>query len=271
MARSPFSFRRHLAGLPAVLLVAFAFALTGAGCGSSPSPSASTDTDSLSGSLTVSAASSLKSAFTEIEAAFEKAHPGVSVSVNFGASSTLAQQIIDGAPVDVFASADQATMTTVVDAKLVSGTPTVFATNSLEIIVRRGNPSGIASLTDLAKPGLVYITCAPEVPIGKYGAQSLQKAGVTVKPASFEPDVKGIVTKVSSGEADAGIVYATDVIAAGDSATGVLIPDEFNVRASYPDAMLTRSSTNAAAAAWMAFVSGVKGQSILQKFGFGAP
>jgi molybdate transport system substrate-binding protein len=269
MARSLFSTRRHLVGLSAALLIAFA--LTLAGCGSSSSPSGSTDSDPLSGSLTVSAATSLKAAFTDIAAAFEKAHPGVSISINFGASSTLAQQIIDGAPVDVFASADEANMMKVSDAGFVSDTPTIFATNSLEIIVRGGNPSGIASLADLADPGLIYITCAPAVPIGKYGAQSLQRAGVTVTPASLEPDVKGIVAKISSGEADAGIVYATDVLAAGDSATGVPIPDQFNVTATYPQAVLTGSSNTAAATAWMAFVSGTDGQSILQKYGFGAP
>ena len=243
-----------------------------AGCGTGPGGDGDgTATAGISGNLSISAAASLQGAFTEMAAAFEDAHPKVSVSINFGASSTLARQIIDGAPVDVFASADQANMTEVVDAELLRDIPTIFATNSLEIIVRKGNPSGIDSLADLAETGLIYVTCAPEVPIGRYAAESLLEAGVTVNPASFEPDVKGIVTKVSSGEADAGIVYRTDVLAAGETATGVAIPDQFNVRATYPQAVLTGSPNEAAASAWMSFVAGAEGQAILRAYGFGQP
>lgn len=243
-----------------------------AGCGTGPGGDGDgTATAGISGNLSISAAASLQGAFTEMAAAFEDAHPRVSVSINFGASSTLARQIIDGAPVDVFASADQANMTEVVDAELLRDIPTIFATNSLEIIVRKGNPSGIDSLADLAETGLVYVTCAPEVPIGGYAAESLLEAGVTVNPASFEPDVKGIVTKVSSGEADAGIVYRTDVLAAGETATGVAIPDQFNVRATYPQAVLTGSPNEAASSAWMSFIAGAEGQAILRAYGFGQP
>ena len=243
-----------------------------AGCGTGPGGDGDgTATAGISGNLSISAAASLQGAFTEMAAAFEDAHPKVSVSINFGASSTLARQIIDGAPVDVFASADQANMTEVVDAELLRDIPTIFATNSLEIIVRKGNPSGIDSLADLAETGLIYVTCAPEVPIGRYAAESLLEAGVTVNPASFEPDVKGIVTKVSSGEADAGIVYRTDVLAAGETATGVAIPDQFNVRATYPQAVLTGSPNEAASSAWMSFVAGAEGQAILRAYGFGQP
>ncbi len=243
-----------------------------AGCGTGPGGDGDgTATAGISGYLSISAAASLQGAFTEMAAAFEDAHPKVSVSINFGASSTLARQIIDGAPVDVFASADQANMTEVVDAELLRDIPTIFATNSLEIIVRKGNPSGIDSLADLAETGLIYVTCAPEVPIGRYAAESLLEAGVTVNPASFEPDVKGIVTKVSSGEADAGIVYRTDVLAAGETATGVAIPDQFNVRATYPQAVLTGSPNEAASSAWMSFIAGAEGQAILRAYGFGQP
>ena len=243
-----------------------------AGCGTGPGGDGDdTATAGISGNLAISAAASLQGAFTEMATAFEDAHPQVSVSINFGASSTLARQIIDGAPVDVFASADQANMAKVVDAELLSDIPTIFATNSLEIIVRKGNPSGIDSLADLAETGLIYVTCAPEVPIGGYATESLLEAGVTVNPASFEPDVKGIVTKVSSGEADAGIVYRTDVLAAGETATGVAIPDQFNVRATYPQAVLTGSPNEDAASAWMSFVAGAEGQAILRAYGFGQP
>jgi molybdate transport system substrate-binding protein len=233
--------------------------------------SSGTATPGVSGNLSISAAASLQGAFTEMAAAFKIAHPQVSVSINFGASSTLARQIIDGAPVDVFASADQTNMTKVAEAQLLSDIPTIFATNSLEIIVRKGNPLGIDSLADLARLGLIYVTCAPEVPIGRYSAEALRDAGITVKPASFEPDVKGIVTKVSSGEADAGIVYRTDVLAADETAAGVRIPDQFDVRATYPQAVLLRSQNETAANAWMSFVSGAEGQAILRAYGFGQP
>ena len=219
----------------------------------------------------MSAASSLQGAFTDIKAAFRKLHPDVNVTINFAASSTLAQQIIAGAPVDVFAAADEATMNKVTDAKLLSGTPTLFAANSLEIIVRKGNPSKIASLSDLSKSGLIYVTCAPEVPIGKYSAQVLQKAGVTITPASFEPDVKGIVAKVSAGEADAGIVYSTDIRATKRAADGVAIPANLNVIAKYPIAAIFKSGNNTAAEAWIAFVTGTAGQSILKSYGFTSP
>ena len=245
-----------------------------AGCGSSNSSGNSrnpANSASLSGSLTVSAASSLQAAFTEIEVAFERAHPEVKVAVNFGASSTLAQQIISGAPVDVFASADDANMNKVSDVDMVDGSPTVFATNSLAIIVRKGNPSNISTLADLSRPGLIYVSCSPTVPIGNYTAQVLKRADVDVTPASFEPDVKGIVAKVTSGEADAGIVYATDVSATKGAAEGVVIPANVNIIARYPIAAISRSGNSAAAQAWISFVVGPEGQKILGQFGFGAP
>lgn len=239
-------------------------------CG--PSDSTSNDSGtSLAGSLTVSAAASLQGAFTDIEVAFEKAHPRLNVTVNFGASPTLAQQIIDAAPVDVFASADEATMEKVADEKLLNGAPTIFATNSLEIIVRKGNPSKITSLTDLSTSRLLYVTCAPEVPIGKYAGQVLQKAALTVRPASFEPDVKGIVAKVASGEADAGIVYATDINATKGAAEGVVIPPNANITAEYPIARISTSANSAAAQAWIAFVTSNEGRAILRGYGFGTP
>ena len=268
-AAPPFVRSRRVCLVTALLL---AVSLVAVACGSSSNRSSTTSPDSLSGSLTISAASSLQGAFTDLKAAFEKAHPRVNVTVNFGASSTLAQQIIDAAPIDVFASADEANMTEIfLNEKLLTGTPTIFATNSLEIIVRKGNPAKISSLADLSKSGLIYITCAPEVPIGKYGAQVLQKAGVKVSPASLEPDVKGIVAKVTAGEADAGIVYATDISATNGAADGVVIPADVNVIAKYPIAALSTSTNSTAAQAWVAFVTGTEGQSVLKNYGFGAP
>ena len=268
-ARRPLPLGAQRAGLAVTLACLISLSVS---CGPSAS---SSDTEqsggSLSGSVTVSAAASLQGAFTEIKTAFQNTYPDIDVTLNFGASSTLAQQIIDAAPVDVFASADEANMNKVSAAGLLSQLPTIFATNSLEIVVRKGNPSKIAELSDLSQSGLVYITCAPEVPIGAYGAQVLRKAGVSVTPASLEPDVKSIVAKVSSGEADAGIVYATDIAATKGAASGVPIPTELNVTANYPIAPISSSRRTTQAQAWIDFVTGPEGQGILRANGFGTP
>jgi molybdate transport system substrate-binding protein len=171
----------------------------------------------------------------------------------------------------VYASADQANMTKLVDAGGTAGEPQVFARNSLQIIVEAGNPKGITGLADLAAPDIIYVTCAPEVPIGAYAAQVLQAAGVVTSPSSLEENVKGIVTKVSLGEADAGIVYTTDVIAAGSAAGGVVIPADVNVTADYP-IVVTKEAKNAAGGqAFVDFVTGAEGRRILVAHGFSAP
>jgi molybdate transport system substrate-binding protein len=266
------------AALVVVALLATLGLLAGCGSDSSSSsaptttqaPSTSTSTSTVTGTVTVFAAASLKEAFTEVAASFKAANPGADVALNFGASSALAQQINEKAPADVFASADQANMQKVVDAGGISGTPQVFATNSLEIIVAPGNPKGITGVDDLSKSGLIYVTCGPDVPIGKYAAQVFDKAGVTAPtPASLEADVKAVVTKVTSGEADAGMVYATDVTAAGAKAEGVEIPTAVNVVATYPLGVTTEAANPAGAAAWAAFITGSEGQAILAKYGFG--
>ena len=257
-----------------VLGVLGVLGVTAVGCGVSTSSENSENSENpgtLSGELTVSAAASLQGAFTEIAAAFEQVHPKVDVVLNFGASSTLARQIIAAAPVDVFASADDANMQKVSDADLVDGPPSTFATNSLTIIVRKGNPSNVSTLADLARPGVVYVSCAPDVPIGAYSAQILQQAGITVRTASFEPDVKGIVAKVSSGEADAGIVYASDIAATKGAATGVAITPDANITVTYPIATIATSKKGTTAQAWISFVIGAEGQQILRQNGFGAP
>lgn len=255
-------------GVIGSLMVA-AILLSLAACGGSNPDGSSSDT--VSGAITVDAAASLQGAFTEMRDAFVSTHAGVTVALNFAASSTLVQQLTAGAPADVFASADDVTMQRVIDADLVEGTSSIFATNSLQIIVRKGNPSKVTSLADLSRPGLIVVTCAPSVPIGRYTADALSKAGVTVKYASLEPDVKGIVTKVSSGEADAGVVYATDVRATNGGATGVPIAKDFDVVATYPIARLKSSRNPATAGAWVQFVLGPEGQRILRSYGFGAP
>lgn len=223
------------------------------------------------GDVTVFAAASLTAAYTEIGEAFKTEYPDADVIFNFASSSDLVTQINEGAPADVYASADEANMTKLTDAGGNAGEPQVFATNSLQIIVEPGNPKGITGVADLADPDLLYVTCAPEVPIGKYGAQVLAAAGVTVTPVSLEENVKGIVTKVTLGEADAGIVYTTDVIAAGDQAEGVDIAADINVTATYPLVVTAEAPNADGAQAFVDFVLSEQGQKILGTYGFTAP
>jgi molybdate transport system substrate-binding protein len=250
--------------------VASAFALTTVtvltACGTSASQSSS----ALTGTITVFAASSLKAAFTAIGADFQKLHPGTTVQFNFAGSSTLAAQIQQGAIGDVFASADQANMQRVVDAGLTSESPLMFARNDLEMVVRKGNPKHISSLSDLAHTDLLVVLCFPGVPCGRYAAQALQKAGVTVNPASLETDVRAVLSKVALGEADAGIVYVTDVKAAGAGIEGVTIPPAVNVVAEYPIALLKDSPNSALANAFVGYVFG-DGRRTLLQHGFTSP
>ncbi|MEO7836480.1 MAG: molybdate ABC transporter substrate-binding protein [Acidimicrobiales bacterium] len=222
--------------------------------------------------MTVFAAASLTEAFTELGAAFEADHPLVMVSFNFSASSALAQQVNDGGPADVFVSADEASMAEVTDAGRASD-PRVIARNRLAIIVERGNPKAIAGAADLAKRGTVLVLCAPEVPCGKLAAAVLKKAAVSVAPASLEENVKAVVSKVILGEADAGIVYATDVKAAGDMAEGVDvgIADDPALEAIYPIAVTAQAGNRELARAWIDFLLSELGQTILGRYGFLAP
>ena len=247
--------------VPAVIVLV---GLVATGCSSDSKPTTT-------GSVTVFAASSLTEAFTEMGTAFEKINPGAKVTFSFGGSGDLVTQIGQGAPADVFASADESNMTKLVDAGNASGTPTVVAKNSMEIITEAGNPKGIATLADLAKPDLIVVLCATTAPCGKLAASVLKTAGVTVSPKSLEDKVKGVVTKVTSGEADAGIVFVTDVKAAGSKATGVAIPAEQNAVTNYP-LVVTKQATNATgASAFIAYVASSAGQAILAKYGFLAP
>jgi molybdate transport system substrate-binding protein len=243
---------------------------TGSPATGAPTTDAAT-TDAISGDINVFAAASLTAAYTEIGDAFMGEHPGVDVTFNFAASSDLVSQINEGAPADVFASADQANMAKLTDAGGNAGEPRIFATNSLQIIVEPGNPKAITDVADLAASDVLYVTCAPEVPIGKYAAQVLERAGVTATPVSLEENVKGIVTKVTLGEADAGIVYRTDVTAAGAEAEGVDIPTDINVEASYPIVATAEAPNPEGAAAFVDFVLSDQGQKILDSYGFGAP
>lgn len=257
--------------LPALLALT---AVLVTGCaGSSASTAGPSDTgseDALSGSLTMSAAASLSTAFDEIAAEFEDAYPGVDVQpIAYDGSSTLATQIIEGAPVDVFASADEKNMAKVVDAGLASD-PVLFAANTLVIAVPTGNPAGIESLADLADPDSTVVLCAPEVPCGAASQTLLANAGVSVTPASSEQNVTAVLTKVAAGEADAGLVYATDV--RGDDAVEAIVPDGAeDVVNRYPIVALADAPDADVAAAFVEFVTGDRGQRILENLGFGAP
>lgn len=238
--------------------------------GSSPAPT--TAADRLSGDLKVSAAASLTEAFTEMGEAFEAEHPGVKVTFNFAASSALARQINEGSPADVLVSADESSMKKVADTGNAAH-PRTIARNRLAILVDRANPKGITGLVDLGRSDLVFVVCAPEVPCGRLGAAALAKANVTAKPASLEANVKAVVSKVALGEADAGIVYLTDVKAAGDKAQGVEIDSasEVALEAVYPMAVTKTSANKAAATAWVEYVLSDDGQKTLASYGFLSP
>lgn len=239
-----------------------------AACGPAASGNGSPSGGSIHGTLTVFAAASLTDSFKALGADFEAAHPGVSVRFNFAGTPTLVTQIEQGAQPDVFASADMTNMDTLASNGSVTGTPHVFAHNKLEIVVAAGNPKQINGLAGLAKPGVIYISAAPTVPAGKYALQALAKAHVTVTPKSLETDVKSVVGKIELGEADAGIVYVTDVRAAGDKVQGVAIPDADNVIATYPIAEVKAAPNAEAAAAFIDFVRSARGQARLESFGF---
>jgi molybdate transport system substrate-binding protein len=224
-----------------------------------------------SGEITVFAAASLTESFDAMAKQFQKKHPDVDVRFNYDASSNLATQINQDAPADVFASADADNLQKTIDAGSVTRPPVVFAKNRLEIAVEKGNPKKIKSLADLKKPGLVLVLCADQVPCGKYAAESLAMAGVTVSPASKEENAKATLSKVSIGEADASIVYVTDVRAAKGTTSGVKIPDKVNVIATYPIGVVKASQNATAAKAWVNFVRSKEGQAILKKFGFLPP
>ncbi len=247
------------------------------GCGSdtdnagTAAPSgAPTMTQSLSGTVTVFAASSLTESFTELGKQFEAAHPGVTVKFNFGASSALATQITQGAPADIFASASPTNMTTVVDAGKATN-PTTFAKNTMEIVTPPNNPANIASVADLAKPGVKVALCQVQVPCGATAAKVFSNAGVTVTPKTYGADVKGVLTTVELGEVDAGVVYVTDAQAAGAKVKGIEIPKEQNASTSYPIAVLTKAPNSGAGQAFTAFILSPSGQAVLTKAGFSSP
>jgi molybdate transport system substrate-binding protein len=235
----------------------------------SPSPTGS-PSPSLSGNITVFAAASLTETFTDLGKQFESAHPGTHVTFSFAASSALAEQINSGAPADVFASASPTNMDQVVQAGGASGSK-VFATNKMEIAVPPKNPGKVSSVNDLAKSSVKTALCQPQVPCGAVAAQVFSKAKIKVKPVTLEPDVKSVLAKVQLGEVDAGMVYVTDVKAAGDKVKGVQIADDVNASTDYPIAALSKSKNEAVAAAFVDLVLSSSGQQVLTAAGFSAP
>ncbi|MGC0362525.1 molybdate transport system substrate-binding protein [Rhodococcus sp. 27YEA15] len=227
--------------------------------------------DSVSGTLTVFAAASLKNSFTELGKEFESENPGSTVTFSFAGSSDLIAQITQGAPADVFASADAANMTKATDASVVDGTPSDFASNTLTIVVPPGNPKGITSFADLTKAGTQLVICAPQVPCGAATKKVEDSTGETLAPVSEESSVTDVLNKVTSGQADAGIVYVTDAKSAGDKVESIDFPEAVAVVNLYQIAVLKDSTNSTAAAKFVDLVKSPKGLAVLGSAGFAAP
>jgi molybdate transport system substrate-binding protein len=254
------------------LIVCTAIALI-TGCGSATAqsnPQAAASAHMLTGSLTVLAAASLTEAFNDAEAALEANNPGFTATYSFAGSQQLVMNIIDGAPADVIATADEITMQRLVTAGLVD-TPHAFARNRLEIAVAKGNPKGSRTLADLARPDVAVVLADPSVPAGNFARQVLARAGVTITPKSLELDVKTVLEKVESGDADAAIVYATDVAAASNQVTGVVIPDSENIVAVYPIAVVKSTQNPSSARAFVTQAISGAIQAALLRRGFLPP
>jgi molybdate transport system substrate-binding protein len=258
---------RLVTGGAAVLL-----ALSGCSSGKpAASSGASASPSTVTGTVTVFAAASLKESFTALGQKFEAAHPGTKVVFNFAGSDALAASIVNGAPADVFAAASPATMKTVTDKGDAVGTPKVFVRNQLEIAVVPGNPQHVAKLQDLAQPGLKVVLCAKEVPCGAAAQKALAAGNVQVTPVSYEQDVKGALTKVELREADASLVYRTDVKSAAGKVDGVDFPEAASAINDYPIAALTHAANSSGAQAFVALVESPEGQQVLTTAGFMSP
>lgn len=220
------------------------------------------------GTLTVFAAASLKATFTEIGTIFQTENPGSTVTFNFAGSSDLVTQLTAGAPADVFASADTNNMTKATTADLVSGAPVNFASNVLTIVTPPGNPAGIRAFADLASPDVSVVVCAPQVPCGAAAATVETNTGVDIAPVSEENSVTDVLGKITSGQADAGLVYVTDAQNAGDKVTAVDFPEAAAMVNVYPIATMTSATQPELAQRFVALVTGPEGQQVLSAAGF---
>lgn len=225
----------------------------------------------VSGDIVVFGAASLTDTFTELGEQFEAENPDATVTFNFAGSSALAQQIISGAPADVFASASPATMQQVTDEDLAAGEPVVFVSNRLEIVVPAGNPAGITGLKDFTNEDLTIALCAEEVPCGAASVKVFKAAGLTPAPDTYEEDVRATLTKVELDEVDAALVYRTDVIVAGDSVEGIDFPESGEAVNDYPIALLSEAPNSEAGQAFIDFVLSEAGQTVLGDAGFDLP
>jgi molybdate transport system substrate-binding protein len=252
-------------------LAAASLLLTVTGCGSDGSGAGGGADGRGTATVSVLAAASLTESFTTLAREFEADHPGVSVELAFDSSATLAEQVNAGAPGDVLATADERTMRLVADRGNTSGRPRVFATNHLQLAVPRDNPAGIETFADLDRPGVAYVVCVDSAPCGKLAATVLKTAGITAEPVSEEVDVKAVLSKVQLDEADAGLVYATDAVAAGDRVRAIDIPASEQNLNRYPIAALEDADEPALARAWVRLVTGAQGQRVLRDAGFGKP
>ena len=242
-----------------------------AGCSSSSSSSpSSTSSSPATGTITVFAAASLTGAFTQIGKQFEAAHKGDTVKFSFGPSSGLATEITSGAPADVFASASPKNMQEVVSAGDASN-PQDFVKNTMQVAVPPNNPAKVTSVNDLAKKSVKVALCQPQVPCGAVAAEVFKNAGITVKPVTLQPDVKSVLTQVELGNVDAGMVYVTDVMAAGSKVKGVTIPANVNASTLYPIATISSSKHKSEAQAFMNYVLSPAGQQVLAAAGFQKP
>lgn len=255
----------------AILVTTAATVLAVSGCGSTHGNEAASSESGLSGTLTVFAAASLTGVFTDLGHQIENDNPGLQVRFNFAGSDALATQIRQGAPADVFASANTAQMTAVTDAGLQAEAPKVVAENVLEIAVPKGNPAHVTGLEDFAKPDLTLAVCAESVPCGAAAQKVFRAAGVDAKPDTEETDVKAALTKVQLGEVDAALVYTTDVKAAGGKVQGIEFREAGDAVNQYPIVVLKGAPNPAAAKAFVALIDSARGRQALEQAGFRAP
>ncbi|MFI7388905.1 molybdate ABC transporter substrate-binding protein [Streptomyces tendae] len=261
----------RVAGAGAAALLALSACSSSSGSDADSAGTSSSSVPKLSGQVTVFAAASLKESFTALGEAFEKQHPGTEVTFNFAGSDTLAASITGGAPADVFASASPKTMATVTDAGAAAGTPATFVRNQLEIATPPGNPDHVSSLKDLTASGLEVVLCDKTVPCGAAAQKALDAGGLELTPVSYEQDVKAALTKVELKEADAAVVYRTDVKAAGDKVTGVDFPESAKAVNDYPITVLKDAPNTDAAQAFVELVKSAEGQRVLTGAGFRTP
>ena len=242
-----------------------------ASCSPPPQHSGTAEGTAVTGEITVYAAASLQPTFTDLGDRFERDHPGTTVTFNFAGSSSLVTQLVQGAPADVFASANPENMAKAVDSGVVSGAPVDFAANTLTIVTPPGNPKGVQRFSDLADPDLQVVVCAPQVPCGAATETVERSTGVALRPVSEESSVTDVLGKVVSGQADAGLVYVTDAADAADDVTEVPFPEAAAAVNVYPIAVVRNAANPAGAQAFIDLVTGAQGREVLASAGFAAP